>query len=531
MLKNFKREKTVKKGRFILIACLAFLLLAITVFPNATVSQEDHERYEERHYQVYDQKDGMWRCEFVVILRVQEPIRERDQASCHGEVQIRGIEPGSEFLIEGYHWEVSTVDMDHTFSGGDDISHTLSNNGERYDTKFSLDELPNDYEGRVDIWLAFYYSFKYNGQYIVNNLEADTWSYDVRAERDIGIKSPIPDMPPEAFFGMVAGLSIIAILGVVVFRQRKKLQAIPLTTVVTNPAGSPEATLAFSDASFNPGLISSKRGYETAGAYLKVGIKVENNAQTSITDVSVKIDVPTALERINPKTGIIELGVIKPGGKQSANFQLQPTRCVDDIITGIIMFRDPTGKLYTQDMKPLELKSVCPMLTGDDVDQEWILMSLKKGKLKSNKASFKFDGDPNVAFAMAEQRVRGLIPIDRDERFVGEHGDHYIAYSAYIGRTKYGEFDFATEITATGYAGQGLLTVSVYSNEEAILTGFIFEVMQDVKKNIEIIQEINVVDQACPECGGMLDMDIADEEGYIKCGFCETMLRVPKWNR
>ncbi|WP_287585423.1 hypothetical protein [Candidatus Borrarchaeum sp.] len=521
----------MKKGRVVVIACLAFLLLAMTVFPNATVAQDSQERYEERHYQVYDQQNGMWRCEFVVILRVQEPIRERDQASCRGELQIRGIEPGSELLIEGYQWEVSTVDMDHTFSGGDDISHTLSNNGERYDTKLNLDELPSDYEGRVDIWLAFYYSFKYNGQYIVNNLEANTWTYDVYAERDIGIKSPIPDMPIEAFFGIVIGLSIIAVLGVVVFRQRKKLQTIPLTPIVTNPAGSPEATLAFSDASFVPGLVSSKRGYETAGQYLKVGIKVENNSPQSITDVSVKLETPQALEKINPKTGIIDLGVIKPGGSQSANFQLQPIRCVDDILTGIIMFRDPTGKLYTQDMKPLELKSVCPMLTGEDADQEWILMSLKKGKLKSNKASFKFDGDPNVAFAMAEQRVRGLIPIDRDERFVGEHGDHYIAYSAYIGRTKYGEFDFATEITASGYAGQGLLTVAVYSNEEAILTGFIFEVMQDVKKNIEITQEIDVVDKACPECGGMLDMDKVDEEGYIKCGFCDTMLRVPKWQR
>ena len=521
----------MKKGRFVVIACLAFLLLAMTVFPNATVAQDSQERYEERHYQVYDQQNGMWRCEFVVILRVQEPIRERDQASCRGELQIRGIEPGSELLIEGYHWEVSTVDMDHTFSGGDDISHTLSNNGERYDTKFNLDELPSDYEGKVDIWLAFYYSFKYNGQYIVNNLEANTWTYDVYAERDIGIKSPIPDMPLEAFFGMVIGLSIIAILGIVVVKQRKKLKAIPLSPIVTNPAGSPEATLAFSDSSFVPGLVSIKRGYETAGQYLKVGIKVINDAKTSITDVSVKLETPQALEKINPTTGIIDIGVIKPGGSQSANFQLQPIRCVDDILTGIIMFRDPRGRLYTQDMKPLELKSVCPMLTGEDVDAEWILMSLKKGKIKSNKASFKFDGDPNVAFAMAEQRVRGLIPIDRDERFVGEHGDHYIAYSAYIGRTKYGEFDFATEITASGYAGQGLLTVAVYSNEEAILTGFIFEVMQDVKKNIEITQEIDVVDKACPECGGMLDMDKVDEEGYIKCGFCDTMLRVPKWQR
>jgi len=522
------REKRVKKGRFILIACLAFLLLAITVCPSTVVAQDDYERYEERHYQVYDQDQGMWRCEFIVILRVTEPIRERDQAGCYGEIQIRGIDPGSEFLVQGYHWEVSTVENDHTFNGGEDVSRTLSSGGDRYEIKFNLNDLPNDYEGRVDIWLTFYYSFKYNGQYIVKDSEANTWSYDVYAERAPIVKLPIPGIPPEAFFGMIAGLTIIALLAIVVVRQRKKLQAAPLASIVTNPAGSPEATLAFADTTFVPGLVSSKRGYETAGQYLKVGIKVENNAQTSITDVSVKIDVPAALERINPKTGIIELGVIKPQGSQSANFQLQPIRCVDDIITGIVMFRDAAGKLYTQDMKPLVLKSVCPMLTGDDVDAEWIMMALKKGKIKSNKAHFKFDGDPKLAFAMAESRVRGLIPIDRDEKFIDEH---YVAYASYIGRTKYGEFDFATEITVSGHAAQGLLTVAVYSNEEAILSGFIFEVMQDVKKHIEITKEIDVVDQACPECGGTLDMDIADEEGYVKCAFCETRLRVPKWKR
>ena len=130
---------------------------------------------------------------------------------------------------------------------------------------------------------------------------------------------------------------------------------------------------------------------------------------------------------------------------------------------------------------------------------------------------------------MAEARIRGLIPLDKDEKIIE---DTYIACGCYIGRTKYGEFDFAAEIIVSGKQNEGLLTIVVYSNEEAILSGFFYEVLQDVKQHIEITQEkIDVADQACPECGGQLDTSKADDERYLQCDFCETLLRLPPWAR
>ena len=126
--------------------------------------------------------------------------------------------------------------------------------------------------------------------------------------------------------------------------------------------------------------------------------------------------------------------------------------------------------------------------------------------------------------------MRGLIQIDRDERFF-EDGT-YIAYSSYIGRTKYGDFDFAVEIMATGQYGQGLLTISVYSNEEAILSGFFYEVLEEVKKSIEITKEkVHVAEKVCPECGAKLDLGRVDDEGYLSCEFCGTHLRLSAWAR
>jgi len=135
---------------------------------------------------------------------------------------------------------------------------------------------------------------------------------------------------------------------------------------------------------------------------------------------------------------------------------------------------------------------------------QYVLRKKRSKKIKSNKASFKFDGDSKIAFAMAEARVRGLIPIDRDEKLIN---DHYIAYTSYIGRTKYGEFDFATEITVTGQYGQGLLTIVVYSNEESILSGFFYEVLSDVKNAVQITKErVHVAERTCPESGATLEM-------------------------
>lgn len=272
-----------------------------------------------------------------------------------------------------------------------------------------------------------------------------------------------------------------------------------------------------------------KRGYETAGQYVKVGIKVENTSITTITGVKVLLDPPSGLELVNPTSGVIDLGVIMPKGSQGANFQIRPIRCIDDVIHATIVYRDATGTSVTADMEALRVRNICPMLTDEGVDKEQILMSLRKGEIRKNTSSFKFRGDLKTAFIMAESRVRGLIQLDRDERFINAH---YIASACYIGRTKYGKFDFATEFTVCGKENEGLLTIGVYAEEEAILSGFFYEILEDVRKSVEIIEErVNVVDETCPECGGKFDTSMGDTEGYLRCGLCETLLRLPAWER
>ena len=72
----------------------------------------------------------------------------------------------------------------------------------------------------------------------------------------------------------------------------------------------------------------------------------------------------------------------------------------------------------------------------------------------------------------------------------------------------------------------------IYSEDDAILSGFFYEVLEDVRKSVEIFDErIKIVEESCVECGARLEKDKADIEGYVRCSSCETLLRLPSWDR
>jgi hypothetical protein len=55
--------------------------------------------------------------------------------------------------------------------------------------------------------------------------------------------------------------------------------------------------------------------------------------------------------------------------------------------------------------------------------------------------------------------------------------------------------------------------MTVYSDEEAILTGFFSEVLDDVKKSLEIFEEKKVGELKCGSCGA-IDLEKCDAKGY-----------------
>lgn len=269
-------------------------------------------------------------------------------------------------------------------------------------------------------------------------------------------------------------------------------------------------------------------GYETYGEYIKVGIKIMNHSSTVAIDVSSMLEVPEALTFSDPAVPYLRLGNVRPDEFQSAIYHLKPTRCVDGSIRGIVNYYDHFGNRHNVDIPPIHIRNICPFLTSKGVVvADWMVM-LKTGLLDYRSTSFEFKGSPRMAFATAENRVRSLTLVERDEKTID---GGYCGYACYFGNAKYGGYYFATTMIVSGTERGGRITLTIYSNEPTIVTGYVQEIMEDVRKHIVSTQGITVLTGECPECGGELDPTEADEKGLIHCHHCRCLNVIPPWMR
>lgn len=272
-----------------------------------------------------------------------------------------------------------------------------------------------------------------------------------------------------------------------------------------------------------------RRGMERAGQYIKIAIKVENPTNYIVTNVKVSLDVPDALVFVEPTISLVELGNIEPHTFHSANFKLKPEgKCVDGLISGVVLFHDHRNQSHSQQVRPLKVTNICPMLEPEDVSYEDFVELMQSGKLQCRKVYLEFDGSTIHAFNIAKSRVHSLILIEED----GQQEKGLItSYACYYGKTKYNKNTFVIEIFACGDNEHGQLTLIVYSDEPGILTGFFAEVQQDVERALHIIDEKAVENAITCSCGAPVNIKACDEKGYHCCDYCGVVCRLAKWNR
>ena len=105
----------------------------------------------------------------------------------------------------------------------------------------------------------------------------------------------------------------------------------------------------------------------------------------------------------------------------------------------------------------------------------------------------------------------------------------YLGYTSYLGKTKYGEKRFAAEILVSGTTEGGTLTITVYSDDERILSGFFVDVMESVREHIEVLEERTCPVATCPKCGANLALDDITEDRIYRCSFCGVVGKAPPW--
>ncbi|MGY5876080.1 MAG: hypothetical protein RTU30_10065 [Candidatus Thorarchaeota archaeon] len=288
----------------------------------------------------------------------------------------------------------------------------------------------------------------------------------------------------------------------------------------------PSTELGVAPSSIGPSEIKVVSGYEIAGEFLKLAVKVSNNGELAIMNTTVNIDIPDGFEYERDTLPSQRLGNISPESFQSAIFWLRPLRCVDDEYGGSVLYRDARDATHTVLIPRKRIVNICPML-GPTNRSDDIFKELKFGSLERTCTSFSFNGNPKTAFMLAESRLKGLEPLDWNEQYLDNNV--YLGYSCYIGETKYGGGMFATEIQATGSDDSGILTLSVYSDDERILSGFFTDIMPSVREHMEILEERICPLATCPKCGADIDPTEVDESRVYRCSYCGGISRAAPW--
>lgn len=300
--------------------------------------------------------------------------------------------------------------------------------------------------------------------------------------------------------------------------EEPKVKTGPTSPLAAAPT-TPTATMAESE-------IKVTSGYDIAGEKLKLAVKVNNESDLAILNVTVNLDTPDGFEYTSGTLPSQKIGNISGGSFQSAIFWLKPQRCVDDEYGGSVVFRDPQNKSHTLLIPRKRIINVCPMLEATP-DVDGVFKKLKFGSLARNCASFKFTGGAKTVYELAKSRLRGLDPVDRSEQTL-EDGN-FLGYACYVGQTKFGDQHFAAEIQTTGTDASGVLTLSVYSDDERILSGYMVDVMQDVREHVEILEEQACPLATCPKCGADIDPSKIDDKRVYICSYCGGASKAAPW--
>ncbi|MHA2022033.1 MAG: hypothetical protein ACTSWQ_00045 [Candidatus Thorarchaeota archaeon] len=267
-------------------------------------------------------------------------------------------------------------------------------------------------------------------------------------------------------------------------------------------------------------------GYDIAGENLKLAIKVSNHHHLAILNVTVNVDVPESFEFVRDTIASQKIGNIAGESFQSAIFWLRPMRCIDDEYGGVVTYRDVENKSHIITIPPKRIVNVCPML-GPTLRADDVFKKLKFGSMKRNCSSFKFAGPPKTVFSLADSRLKGLAPVDRSEDVFND--GTYLGYSCYVGQTKYSEEFFAVEIQASGISGNGVLTLTVYSEDDRILSGFFSDVLPEVRKHIEVLEEQTCSLATCSKCGASIDSTSIGNNRIYRCPYCGALSKVAPW--
>ncbi len=216
-----------------------------------------------------------------------------------------------------------------------------------------------------------------------------------------------------------------------------------------------------------------RRGKTMEGNAVKLGIKVKNDSTFKITEVKVTIDYPKAF-KVEGGSPTVELGNIRPDEFQSAIFKLVPMRCVKGTVTGYTTYENNKGETKVVQIDPVDVGSVCPFLERVRLSPDEFAQ--RKPTLQSGNKSMTVRTDANRIFELIKGRFNNIHTVHEEVS-----PDQTSMLGEYSGQGAYSKAFIGASIKVV-YGDQPQVELSVYGEDEAMVTGLLSELVDLIEK-------------------------------------------------
>ena len=254
------------------------------------------------------------------------------------------------------------------------------------------------------------------------------------------------------------------------------------------------------------------RGGEFIGNRLRFKVKIENNTEYTITDVTVfLISYPDVALRL-VEDDDIRFPKIVPNGFRSPHFEFIPTQdCVRGEIIAGVSFIDAKGKAHTLSTKKYTIRAVCDLLNPENISPNDFALRLEE--FEHGEVGFKVnDWTPEEMYEKT-LRVIETANFHEVESFIDSSNGITSAFVAGWAIGKYTKKHVALRIDISGKGGVrgASCRIQVSGEDEAL----ILPAIDDLKERL--------CAWLCPMCGSKLtikNVQSLRKGRVVACPFC-----------
>ncbi|MEM2143367.1 MAG: hypothetical protein QXS20_03595 [Candidatus Thorarchaeota archaeon] len=265
------------------------------------------------------------------------------------------------------------------------------------------------------------------------------------------------------------------------------------------------------------GQVTALRGCEIVGGKFEYKVKVKNDTQYVITNVTVSIVAyPQDCMELAGET-MRTISRIEVGGFRSPQFVFYPTKdCVQGKIVATVSYIDFRDQLHTIQVEPYLIRSVCDLLKPNKKTAEEFDLIL--GSLTGANQEQVLEWNARVLFTKAEMILptKNFHIVDKKEKIVGTE---FVGTIRGFASGKYTGKNVAVIILITGpeEGRHAVVKVEALGDDVAMLPTTIDELAETMDSWI------------CLRCGAPLDTEQVEELGKhvpISCKYCGHTLTI-----